>query len=130
MTNPTTEAEELSPADKAALELAIATTRAESPARRRQIDDFLSSPLWIRPWIDVATFCASCAQSRALDLPPWQFPPCDIGNIASALADPDEQRGYRAAALLRQRMERCGVSRWHPNPIAACEAAEAKQRRK
>jgi hypothetical protein len=50
--------------------------------------------------------------------------------MAAALNDPDEQRGYRAAALLRQRMERCGVSRWHPNPIAACEAAEAKQRRK
>jgi hypothetical protein len=38
---------------------------------------------------------------------------------------PDEPRcGYRSAALLRQRMERCGVSRWHPNPVVACEAAE------
>jgi hypothetical protein len=26
-------------------------------------------------------------------------------------------------------MERCGVSRWHPNPVAACETAEAEQRR-
>jgi hypothetical protein len=75
---------------------------------------------------DVATFAASCAQSRALDLPPWQPPPCNIGNMASALTDTDEQRGYRAAALLRQRMARCGVSRWHPDPVAACEAAEAE----
>ena len=112
----------LTATDKAALTLAIEVTRRESPARRRQVDDFLAS----RPWFDVATFCAACAQSRALYLPPWQPPPCDIGNMADALADTDEQRGYRAAALLRQRMERCGVSRWHPNPVAACEAAEAE----
>jgi hypothetical protein len=54
-----------------------------------------------------------------------------IGNSAAALNDmPDEPRcGYRAAALLRLRMERCGVSRGHPDPVAACEAAEAEQRR-
>jgi len=130
MTDPTdtdTE-EELTPTDRAALELAIEVTRKESPARREQIDDFLSSPLWIRPWIEVATFAASCAQSRALRLPPWQIPPCHIGNIATALADTDERSGYRAGALLRLRMERCGVSKWHPNPVAACEVAEAEQR--
>ena len=112
----------LSQLDHDALVLAVETTRRENAARRQQIDDFLSS----REWFDVATFCASCAQSRALHLPPWQPAPCDIGNMAAALDDPDEQRGYRAAARLRQRMERCGVSRWHPNPLAACEAAEAK----
>jgi hypothetical protein len=50
------------PTDRAALELAVETTRRESPERRRQIDDMLSS----RPWIDVATSCAACAQERAL----------------------------------------------------------------
>jgi|SRR6266851_579011 len=117
----------MTPIDRAALELVIEVTRRESPARRQQIDDFLSSPMWIRPWFDVATFCASCAQSRALNSPPWQPPPCNIGNIAAALDDPDEQRGYRAAALLRQRMERCGVSRWHPNPVAAIAEVEQRQ---
>jgi hypothetical protein len=68
-----------------------------------------------------------CAKSQ-LALPPWQPPPCNIGNMAAALNDPDEQRGYRAAALLRQRMERCGVSRWHPDPLQAI--AEAEQRQK
>jgi len=83
--------------------------------------------LWIQPWIEVATFCASCAQSRSLRLPPWQPAPCNVGNIEVALADTDEVSGYRAAALLCQRMQRCGVSRWHPDPVAACEAAEAKR---
>jgi hypothetical protein len=47
--------------------------------------------------------------------------------VTDVSIDDPEQRGYRAAALLRRRMERCGVSRWHPDPIAACEAAEAKE---
>jgi hypothetical protein len=116
----------LTPTDKAALELAIEVTRKESPARRQQIDDFLSSPLWVRPWIEVATFAAGCAQERALRLQPWQPPPCHINDIPAALAVSDEGSGWRAAALLLQRMQRCGVSRWHPDPIAACNAAEAK----
>jgi hypothetical protein len=115
----------MSQTDRAALGLAIEVTRNESPARRQQFDDFLSS----RRWIDVATFAAGCAQSRALRLPPWQPPPCGIGNIEAALNVSDEQSGYRAAALLLQRMERCGVSRWHPDPLAAIAEAERRAAR-
>ena len=64
-------------------------------------------------------------KERALDLPPWQRPPCDITDIEGSLED-NGLGGYRAAALLLQRMQRCGVSKWHPDHIAACEAAEAK----
>ena len=120
----TSETDELSQVDWDALTLAIEVTKRESPARRRQIDIFLSS----RPWLNVAKFCAGCAQGRVLNLPPWQPPPCYVGNMEAALADTDEVTGYRAAALLRKRMPRCGVSRWHPNPVAACEANEAEQR--
>ena len=112
----------LSPIDKAALERAVETTRNESAARRRQVDSFLSS----QDWLDTAMFCAGCAQSRSLRLMPWQPSPCTIDDIASALDIADETRGYRAAAQLLQRMERCGVSRWHPDPVAASEAAEAQ----
>jgi hypothetical protein len=121
-----THAEALSPTDRAALTLAIEVTRNESSARRQQIDSFLQK----RSWIAVATFCASCAQSRSLRIDPWQPAPCNVGNMEAALNGmmPDEPRcGYRAAALLRQRMERCGVSRWHPDPVAACEAAEVER---
>jgi len=31
--------------------------------------------------------------------PPWQPPPCNIGDVAAALKDTDEQCGYRAAVL-------------------------------
>jgi hypothetical protein len=123
---------ELRQVDRDALTLAIEVTKRESPARRRQVDDFLSSPQWIRPWIEVATFAAGCAQARSLNLPPWQPAPCNVGNMEAALADQDEVRGYRAAALLRQRMQRLGVSRWHPDPAREChrvEASSATQRR-
>jgi hypothetical protein len=33
-------------------------------------------------------------------------------------------RGHTALALLLQRMQRLGVSRFHPGPVGACEAAE------
>jgi hypothetical protein len=116
----------LTDVDREALTLAVEVTRKESWASRKQIDDFLSS----RPWFDVAAFCASCAQSRSLHLPPWVPAPCDIrdGAMAAALNGmmPDEPRcGYRAGALLRRRMSAAGVSRWHPSPLSACETAEA-----
>jgi hypothetical protein len=34
-----------------------------------------------------------------------------------------------AAFALKQRAERCGVSKWHPDIVAACERADAEQRR-
>ena len=45
--------------------------------------------------------------------------------MEAALADQDEVRGYRAAALLRQQMQRLGVSRWHPDPAGECERVES-----
>jgi hypothetical protein len=105
--------------DRAALEPAIEVTRRESPARRRQIDDFLSS----RPWFETATFCARCAQERALHLPPRQVAPC---NLYQADLEGDPRRGGDAALALLQRMQRCGVSKWHPDPVGACEAARRR----
>jgi hypothetical protein len=46
-------------------------------------------------------------------------PPCHVN-------DPDNPvREERKAARLQQRMLRAGVSKWHPDPLAAI--AEAKQ---
>jgi hypothetical protein len=123
MSQTDTETEALTPTDKAALELAIEVTRKESPARRKQVDSFLAT----RPWFAVAKFCASCAQDRALRLMPWQHCPSHVDDIAAVLKVTDDIHGWRAAALLLQRMLAAGVSRWHPNPVAACEAAEKNQ---
>ena len=119
-----TGAEALPPADKAALERAIELYRAGSPTQRKTIDVLFARG---DSWENIARYAAFHMQVTNLHLPPWQPAPCDIGNrnMAAVLTETDEQRGYRAAALLRARMERCGVSRWHPSPVAACEAAEA-----
>jgi hypothetical protein len=109
--------------DREALTLAIEVTRNESAARRAQVDGFLAE----RPWFDVATFCAGCAQSRSLNLPPWQPPPCSVGNIDAALAVTDEQRGWRAAALLLKKMLALNISRYAPNPLQAITEVEARR---
>jgi hypothetical protein len=60
-----------------------------------------------------------------LHLKPWQPPPCwaefdDEDNKAGPIS------GRRAAAELLQRMLALGIGRWHPDPLAAIEAAEGR----
>ena len=47
-----------------------------------------------------------------------------------ALREPDHAKRIRYAALLLQRMQRCGVSRWHPDPVGECERVEAEKQRR
>jgi hypothetical protein len=79
-----------------------------------------------RFWVAIAKFAAAGLQERSLKLPRWQPPPADITYIEAALQDADQQRGYRAAALLLQRTLGLGISRWHPSPLdAIAEAGRA-----
>jgi hypothetical protein len=108
--------------DRQALTLAIETARKQSAADQQQIDDKLSR----EPWLAVAVFAAHGCQERALRLKPWQcWPPCAL--------EPDdvdtpglEHRAIRRSAALLRRMLALGISRWHPDPIAAIERAEAE----
>jgi hypothetical protein len=110
----------LTPTDKAALELAIDLARKGDRTSQQQIDAMLKE----RPWQDVAEFAAYGCQCDALRLKPWQPPPCwaevdDQDNEAGPIS------GHRAAAELLRRMLALGISRWHPDPLAAIETAEA-----
>ena len=109
--------------DLDALKLAVETARKRDRAKRQQIESMLAS----RPWHDVAAFAAYSCQVDALQLKPWEWPPIWVNDIETALSEPDDGKRIRSAALLRQRMQRCGVSKWHPDPVAACEAAEQRQ---
>ena len=107
--------------DKAALALATESVRKESPSQCQRIDDRLAAD---EDWTDIGKSCAYHRQIVVLDLMPWQSPPCyaDLVALREPFGDP---RAAREGAELRQRMERCGVSKWHPDPVAACKAAES-----
>jgi hypothetical protein len=47
----------------------------------------------------------------------------------SALDQPyGDPGGRRESAELALRMQRCGVSRWHPDPARECDRVEAEKR--
>ena len=100
--------------DRAALELALQQTLAEKDQSRvEQVQSMLKG----RTRLEVSQFCSFHRQIAALKLRPWELPPC--------MGDLDNGNGGDEQALrLLKRMRRAGVSRWHPSPIAACEAAE------
>jgi hypothetical protein len=95
--------------DRDALKLAMIMAREGPDGRGDQIDRMLVN----RPWFEVARFAAAHCQRRALNLKPWELPPVWVG----VGHDPHGE-------ALWKRMRACGISRYHPNPIVACEAAE------
>lgn len=116
-----TKPEKLSRVDREALTRAIELARAESAAQRQQIDEMLKSDGWRRS----ARFASYACQDAALNLRPWQTPPCWIRDdpdrlLAAQTADPD----HRRAALLTQRLFDAGLSRYEPDPINAIARAE------
>ena len=109
--------------DRQALTLAIETARKQSAADQQQIDDKLTR----EPWFAAAVFAAHECQERALRLKPWQcWPPCAVG-VDDVDTPGFEHRGVRSSAALLRRMLALGISRWHPDPLAAIEAAEAER---
>jgi hypothetical protein len=105
--------------DRDALTSALMACRAEDAGRAKQIDSMLAD----RPWEDVAQFASSCAQGRALDLMPWQSPPCHAN--LRALSEPfGDPRAARESAELLKKMQALGLSRFEPDPLAAIAEAE------
>lgn len=97
--------------DKEALQAALEAVKADpeySAHLQLQLDDG-------EPWEDVACSAAYHAQIRALRLKPWQSPPMygDVGG-------PEQSQ----ARKLLDRMLAAGVSRYHPNPLAALKQVE------
>lgn len=108
--------------DRAALQLAINLTRRESAERRRQIDDMLRHD----DWFAAATFAAYHCRVRALRLKPWETPPLYVVDPDDPNAGPCRgtvSNNWPAAARLVKQMQALGISKFHPDPIAAIEAA-------
>lgn len=99
--------------DKAALTQALEICRAESPGRAKQI----KAKLRDEGWQSTAEFAAAHCQCEALNLEPWQMPPC---------RGDSEHHPDAAAKKMLEQMLAAGVSRWHPDPLAAIEEAKQK----
>ena len=104
----------MSATDLAALAHAIDAAR-KNPAEAKRINDRLANG---GDWFDFATSAALHCQMTALNLLPWQSPPCVAHFI--------EPRRDEHAAELLHRLLAAGSSRYEPDPIAALAEAEAK----
>jgi hypothetical protein len=97
--------------DRAALKAAMTMAR-KNPARARQLDAKLADG---EDWQSVAASVSYSMQCETLKLRPWEVPP--------QFADAEYENSPGALALLR-RMQRAGVSRFHPDPMRALAEAE------
>ena len=113
---------EMTPADEDALTRALSVTRAEDAGRLRQIDSMLAD----ESWQSVAVFAATCAQSRSLNLAPWQSPlfRASLRDLDKPYGDPS---GKRESAELLKRLLDANLSPFEPDPLASIAEAEAKR---
>jgi hypothetical protein len=107
--------------DEEAWTLAIKMYRARGPRDAEHIDARLT-----RGVKEAGKTASYSLQAANLRLPPWQTVPCYLlGDVDAVLARGDDGiRGNYNAAVLLKRMQRYGISRWHPDPIAALREAE------
>ena len=102
--------------DLDALELAIEQTLAEDDKGRvEQVAHMLEEDWW-----HGATFAAYHRQTDSLNLKVWESPPCsfDEDDIDTDLPA-DDIHGDKTALRLLKEMLDLGISRWHPDPLAA-----------
>jgi hypothetical protein len=115
--------------DVEAWKLAIVMTRESGePVYVSNVDRELSKEGLAK----TGKWAASVMQARSLQSEPWRALPCniedaDIEDILKAGEGERDIRNLYAAAVLRKRMQLHGVSRWHPDPMRALEAAEVKR---
>lgn len=120
-------ADDLNPVDKAALELAMQMARRED-GRGTQLDTMLKQG---EPWFTVAQFAAYCCQTANLNLKPWEDPPMWVDpDDPDNKHNPQPTDGRHAAAKLLRQMRELGIAEWHPDPLAAIEAAKRERRQK
>jgi hypothetical protein len=107
--------------DDAAIALALEKYREVFPDRVDDLDDDVA-----KDRRRAALGAVYALQCRSLKLKPWEWPPCWADNPYLPSDDVQEQ----AAAAVLRRMFRHGVSRYHPDPLAAIETAEKREKRR
>ena len=106
----------LSDVDRIALNRCVEIMRLD-PTECARIDRKLSQGTDY--WRDVAMGAAYHLQIQKLGLQPWENPPC-VGDVTQPRVD-------QSALDLLRRLQSLNLSRFEPDPVRACEAAEKKQ---
>ncbi len=101
--------------DREALNRALEVTLAEDEqGRSEQVRSMLTDDGW---WY-ASSFCAYHQQCKALNLKPWESPPCHV--------DLEDRRCREHGAVrLLKRMLSLGISRYDPTPLKSIEARQA-----
>jgi hypothetical protein len=116
----------MSVSDQEAWQLAIEMLRHTGEAVWvNNVDNLLQS----RGLEETGKWAAANMQFVSLRSKPWLTLPCNLSDadVDRILARGDgngDLRGEYAAAVLAKRMQRLGVSRWHPDPEQAMRDAE------
>jgi hypothetical protein len=111
----------ISKIDREAYKLAIERLLRDEPERRQQIDLKRKED----GFEETGRFAAYCCQCNALKLKLLEDPPCHV--YEEERDDPRNQfTGYEQAIKILREMLDLGISRWHPDPLAAIEEAKKK----
>ena len=118
------EFDDLSEADREALERCIEAIRQEAPSRRKEVASKLAS----EGWRATAEWACWLCQDRNLKCKPWQWvTPGRIGDVQVSLtADPNGHTGERSAAEIVRRLFKVGLTKFEPNPLAALARIEPR----
>jgi hypothetical protein len=94
-------------------------------ARGPRDAEYIDAKLEREGFKEAGRFADYSAQVRSLRLPPWAYPPCwiSLDEIDALIAAGDDPHGKHIAAKLLKRMLALGISKYHPDPMAAIEAA-------
>lgn len=76
-------------------------------------------------WLETASFASYSCQRKSLRLKLWESPPCVVDEDEAEDERGDHASRAAARELLREMLAH-GVSRCHPDPVAAVEAAKRK----
>jgi hypothetical protein len=112
-------------ADQKALTCAIEAYRARGRRDAAYIDEKIER----EGFRSAGSFASYSAQMHSLRLAPWMYPPAliDEADIERTLAAGDgDMHGKFVAAQLVVRLREHGISKYHPDPMAALDAARKR----
>jgi hypothetical protein len=106
--------------NKWALERCLKAYAAENAEHKARVQELLADRTRTRR--EVAKFCAYSLQYDALDLEPWQAPPCILSSTRARDLEPHDRQAHH----IMRSMVKAGISIYEPDPLAALAAVRRR----